>query len=252
MILRRIYSKNNDQEFKDKRVFFSQRGRPRFTDGEKISLDSKSEAEPYTGYFEGNKLYTMGAFSYSWSELPEHTIVGRYCSIASGVTVMGEKHPIERFSSSAITYNPGFILSSASAIDANLNEHYQVPNPHQEDDLSVKIGNDVWIGHNVTLGTGITIGDGAVIATRAVVTKDVPPYAIVAGIPAKVIKYRFEDNINEKLANSAWWQYAYWDFCDLSADASPIEFIEMLNEKTSKHKIEVYTPEKLVFADKFK
>ncbi|RDV26579.1 antibiotic acetyltransferase [Alteromonas aestuariivivens] len=252
MIQRRFYKKSLEHEFKNKRIFFSQKGRARFIDGQRISFYSDSIAEPYTGYFEGSKLYTMGSFSYSWSELPEHTVVGRYCSIASGVSVMGEKHPIERFSSSAITYNPTFILSTISAQDAKLETTYQVTNPHQLQDLSVNIGNDVWIGHNVTLATGITIGDGAVIATRAVVTKDVPPYAVVAGVPAKIVKYRFNEKEREKLQNVKWWEYAYWDFKDISADSNPTEYCLRLEEKIAANEIEPYSPKSIPFVEFFK
>lgn len=252
MILRRKYSNAKDSEFRKNRVFFSQKGRARFVEGDNISFILESEAEPYTGYFEGNKLYTMGAFSYSWSELPEDTVVGRYCSIATGVVVMGEKHPIERFSSSAITYNPTFIISTMSASDAKLQGCYQIPNPHQREDLSVIIGNDVWIGNNVTLATGITIGDGAVIATRAVVTKDVPAYAIVAGVPAKVIRYRFDEKVIHNLKELAWWKYAYWDFSEIPADTGASEFYEKLSAKIRNERTTPYTPGKIAFRDKFK
>ena len=67
------------------------------------------------------------------------------------------------------------------------------------------IGNDVWIGYEAVILSGITIGDGAMIGTRAVVTKDVPPYAIVAGNPAKIIKYRFDDKRIKELLEEKWW-----------------------------------------------
>lgn len=70
---------------------------------------------------------------------------------------------------------------------------------------SVKIGNDVWIGSRVTIMGGVTIGDGAVIATGAVVTKDIPPFAIAGGVPAKVIKYKFPQEIIERLLEIKWW-----------------------------------------------
>lgn len=69
----------------------------------------------------------------------------------------------------------------------------------------VRIGNDVWIGDNVIIKNGVKIGDGAVVGLGAVVTKDVPPYAVVAGVPAKVIKYRFSDEIISELLELEWW-----------------------------------------------
>ena len=245
MIHKRFYDKSLDSFFQKERIFFTQKGRGRFGANERVSFFTSSFAEPYTGYFYGNKLYSMGAFSYSWSELPEHTVVGRYCSIASGVSVMGEKHPIERFSSSAITYNPTFILSTASAEDAGLES------PHQDQDLSITIGHDVWIGHNVTLATGITIGNGAVIATRSVVTKDVPPYAVVAGVPARIIKYRFSEIEIENLTEIQWWNYAYTDFKEIKADAEPEELCDKLREKIESGSIESYKPLLVKFHEVF-
>src|SRR5690606_29947135 len=70
---------------------------------------------------------------------------------------------------------------------------------------SVKIGNDVWIGEDAIIMGGVKIGDGAIIAARAVVTKDVPPYSIYGGVPAKLIKYRFDNYIIKKLLAIKWW-----------------------------------------------
>ena len=143
----------------------------------------------------------MGSFSYSHSVLPNYTNVGRYTSIAKGVEVMGFQHPIERITTSPITYCDLFGVNSGQV------KTYSYPEAG-----TLKIGNDVWIGQNVTLKPGITIGDGAVIAANAVVTKDVPAYAIVGGVPAKLIRYRFEPKTIETLLEIKWWQFNYLDF----------------------------------------
>ena len=72
----------------------------------------------------------------------------------------------------------------------------------------IVIGNDVWIGYEAVILSGVTIGDGAVIGTRAVVTKDVPPYAIVGGVPAKLIRKRFDEDVISRLVELRWWD---WD-----------------------------------------
>ena len=72
---------------------------------------------------------------------------------------------------------------------------------------NITIGNDVWIGYEAVILSGVTIGDGAIIGTRAVVTKDVPPYTIVGGSPAKVLKKRFSDDIIDKLLKIKWWNW---------------------------------------------
>lgn len=114
----------------------------------------------------------------------DYVEIGRYCSIANDAIIGPSEHPIENFSTHPISYDV---------------ENY----PGKE--TKTKIGNDVWIGTRAIIKKGVTIGDGAVVAAGAVVTKNVPPYAIVAGVPTKIIKYRFEPEIIQKLIELEWW-----------------------------------------------
>jgi acetyltransferase-like isoleucine patch superfamily enzyme len=154
--------------------------------------------EANCSFFTGNHFWAMGAYSYSHSRLPRISRVGRYCCIARGVSVLGNQHPLDRFTTSTISYtNVDFPNSVFENQLGRLNSI----------DQTITIKNDVWIGADAVLKPGITIGNGAVIAANAVVTKDVPDYAIVGGVPAKLIRYRFNEKIIEGLLALEWWEY---------------------------------------------
>lgn len=154
----------------------------------------------------------MGAFSYGVSGFYFGCRIGRYCSFGEAVQAGRHPHPMHWFSSSPFFYQP-----YADVLDQPLPSTHTLTPVRDFKRRSppvvartTHIGNDVWIGHGAFLLPGITVGDGAVIAAMAVVTKDVPPYAVVAGSPAKVIRYRFTATHIERLSASRWWQYAPW------------------------------------------
>jgi len=149
-------------------------------------------------------LASVGAFSYSYSALPEPVRIGRYGSISSGLKFLDSTHPTDRITTSPITYK----------LKTRLFERHLTPqiraqaegfDPHGGRSFP-RIGHDVWIGANVTLAMGITVGHGAVIAYGSVVTRDVPPYAVVAGAPAVVKKHRFAPELVARLLASRWWE----------------------------------------------
>mgnify|MGYP000025620273 CR=1 FL=1 len=127
------------------------------------------------------------------------TKIGRFSSIGPHVRVTSGKHPTEVFTSMhpafySIRKQVGFTFVAVQKYDEGLDKPSYT-----------SIGNDVWIGDSAVIMEGITIGDGAVIAAGSVVTKDVPAYAIVAGVPAKILKYRFNDAQREDLLDIQWW-----------------------------------------------
>ncbi len=122
-----------------------------------------------------------------------HTNIGKFCAISWDVTINAISHPHTNLSISAFPYVPYV----GDFVDKRIQAHAEV-----------EIKNDVWIGANVVVMPNITIGNGAIIGAGAVVTKDVPDYAVVAGVPAKIIKYRFSDEIISDLLKLKWWN---WD-----------------------------------------
>ena len=124
------------------------------------------------------------------------TTIGNFCSISDNTFIGGAEHPMDWVSTSPVFEN---VKREGSGPKKRFAMHEILPRK------STVIGNDVWIGHGAVIKQGVSIGDGVVVAACAVVTKDVPPYAIVGGVPAKVLKYRFDEETIGKLMNSEWW-----------------------------------------------
>lgn len=133
----------------------------------------------------GSVSYTGAGTSIMWAE------IGKYCSISRMVSIGANRHDYMA-TSTMPTYK--FLQLTAGEL-------------YRPDEPMITIGNDVWIGEGVSVlrKESMRIGDGAVIGAGAVVTKNVPPYAIVAGVPAHIIKYRFEDKIIRELMEIRWW-----------------------------------------------
>lgn len=121
--------------------------------------------------------------------------IGKFCSIASDVVIGTGMHPADVFVSSHPIFFSPLRQAQISFADQTYFKEFS----------DVVIGNDVWIGTRSVILDGVTIGDGAIVAAGAVVTKDVPPYAIVGGVPAKVIRYRFTEEKIDFLVTFKWW-----------------------------------------------
>jgi len=203
----------------------------RLTQGMRLHLRDGARLSPYVGFYAGNHVPEFGAFSYSFSPFDRMMSFGAYCSIGRNVRVMGVDHPLDRFSTTAAIYENHPIFAEAFR-DAQLRRNFH---EHAHKSLPV-IGNDVWIAQDVLLARGITIGDGAVIGAGAVVVKNVPAYAIVAGVPAKVLRYRFSEAHQELLKASRWWTYAMPDLLQGPIADIPA-FVDWLGTQAARGKI---------------
>ena len=140
--------------------------------------------------------YTYGAPAIHWENENAKLVVGKFCSIAGNVNIyLGGNHRMDWVT----TYPFGHIHQNT------FNNFNGEGHPSTKGD--VIIGNDVWIGNNVTIMSGVIIGDGAVIANNSHVVKNVEPYSLVGGNPAKLIKYRFSKEQIEKLLEIKWWDW---------------------------------------------
>lgn len=138
---------------------------------------------------------TIGRYTYTcYDDEIVNCEIGQFCSISDDVIIGGAEHPIDW-----VSISPVFQDVIHSGPKKRFSQH------HFDGIARTVIGNDVWIGKRVIIKAGVKIGNGAVIGAGAVVTKDVPPYAVVAGIPAKVLKYRFDEDTIAKLLKSKWW-----------------------------------------------
>jgi carbonic anhydrase/acetyltransferase-like protein (isoleucine patch superfamily) len=134
--------------------------------------------------------YTDGGCFEEWMVDP-WTTIGRYCSIAEGVRILNHNHPLNLRSSSGLFFNPALGLCDRWLVGFT----------------PLEIGNDVWIGAKATIMPEVrSIGHGAVVGAGAIVTKDVPPYAVVLGNPARVVKYRFPPEVIAELLEEKWWE----------------------------------------------
>ncbi|MEI6286670.1 MAG: antibiotic acetyltransferase [Bacillota bacterium] len=186
--------------------------------GKNSHIDKNSTVEDSTI---GNKCIVNNAEIYNsilgdYSTVNRHSVmwntkVGKFCSIGGGVKINLSNHPVDYFSSHPLFYRKNY---EGNNIDENL----------FVESKTCIIGDDVWLGENVLVMGGVNIGTGAIIGACSFVNKDIPPYAIACGVPAKVLKYRFSEGIIVQLQKINW--------CDISEDLL-YEFIDLIkNDNT--------------------
>lgn len=172
------------------------------------------EVGDYTYYDDFEDVHNFEKnVKYHFEFTGDKLIIGKFCMIASGVSFImnGANHL-----SNAISAYP-FAIFGGGWAGAMEGKSYPVKG-------NTIIGNDVWIGHDVTIMPGITIGDGAIIATNSTVVKDVPPYSIVGGNPARVLKKRFNEHQISELLSLEWWN---WDIDKITRNVNLLTDVDI-------------------------
>ena len=183
---------------------------------QKAKIDKTSAISSGVKFYRGN----LGKYSYIGNNsFVADTDIGNFTSISSDCYIGGASHPINWVSTSPVFHKWGNIMKK------NFSKHeFQIFH-------KTKIGNDVWIGNKVLIKAGVTIGDGAIIGMGSVVTKDIGPYEIWAGNPARIIRKRFDDDTISFLLNYAWWEL---DEKRIEEDAKYFNDIEILKKRKER------------------
>lgn len=169
-----------------------------------ITFDSTFEGKNAIGKGSELKWVRVGYGTYFGTNCYfERTKIGRFCSIARDVNIIAGTHPTHTF----VSTHPAFfsLMQEENFGYVHKKKFQELKYAEPERKLAVVIGNDVWVGANASIMEGVHIGDGAIVAANALVTKDVEPFEIVAGVPAKHMKWRFDENQRRWLNEYQWW-----------------------------------------------
>jgi acetyltransferase-like isoleucine patch superfamily enzyme len=182
---------------------------------------------------------SLGAFSYAVSGYFFATQIRRYCSIGEDVQVGRHSHPLGFGSTSPLFYlNPEEVLGIESHMAVS-SAHFSASQPPTVLRQTI-IEDDVYIGHGAFIMPGVRIGIGAVVGAEAVVTKDIPPYAVVVGSPAKIVRYRFSDETIAALLSSKWWEFSPVQLSGIDS-SDPMALASRANTLRNA-KIQMYDP----------
>ncbi len=173
----------------------------------------------------------LGAFSYQVSGYCFAARIGRYCSFGEEVQIGRQNHPTSWVSTSPAFYLGDKLFDLDTGFEGAAGYHkykFDYDGPATKAKITT-IGHDVWIGHGAYIGAGVSIGNGAVVAAHAVVSKDVPPYAVVAGNPAVIKKWRLAPGLITPMLSLKWWRYAPWQLDHLDP-SNPQAFLQGVRE----------------------
>lgn len=191
----------------------------------RLPVKTRIEAPSSLKWTNYEHLLELGAFSYQVSGTCIGAKIGRYCSFGEEVEIGRQNHPMTWTSTSPAFYVNDRLFDLDGGFEGAEEYHsyrFDLSEPPTRLQITT-IGNDVWIGHGAYVCAGVTIGDGAVIAANSVVSRDVPPYAVVAGNPAVIKKWRLPAQAISPMLRCRWWRFAPWQLTHLDP-TRPLEF----------------------------
>lgn len=220
----------------------------RLTDGivDRIAASSSFEAPCVVqGSSSSGAKLSVGAYSGVFGATIWGGKIGRFCSIAKDVHIGLSEHPTDWFTSSMIGYVPDVHGWMTHRAEAGLASRLEL-SPFRSR-APVDVGNDVWIGYGAFVRSGVTIGNGAIVAAGSIVLQDVPPYTIVGGNPARIIRPRFDDTVVERLQKSHWWE---WDVLSLPLKLAEVEnSLSTIEDAILSGALQPLRPRRLTLAD---
>ena len=191
-----------------------------------LPLNTRLEAPSSLKWTQYEHSIHLGAFSYQVSGYCFAARIGRYCSFGEEVQIGRQNHPLSWVSTSPAFYLGDRLFSLGDGFEGAAGYHdykFSFEGPPTQAQIT-RIGNDVWVGHGAYIAAGVTIGDGAIVAAHAVVSKDVPPYAVVAGNPAVIKRMRLPAELITPMLRCKWWRYAPWQLTHLDP-SNPQAFV---------------------------
>ncbi|WP_325680380.1 CatB-related O-acetyltransferase [Rhodopila sp.] len=218
---------------KENRIFL-----PHAVQGSQWTAAKDWHVSPYVQIGGGSDIPRIGSFSYTSSPLDCKMTIGRYCSLAWNTLILGPEHPWQWATTANLTYQ---VHAPAEIARSDWNKPNGPRKKFENFGPAPMVGNDVWISQDVRIKRGVVIGNGAVVAAGAFVMSNVPSYAIVGGVPARIIRFRFSEDLISRFQRVQWWDYAAPDLDEFPVE-DPVRFLDKIENESAAGRLQKWAP----------